>query len=145
MKTMKQLINIPLVFILFFSLTIFSCEKSKEEVAREAVYTYLNENLDDISTYESVKFGTLDSVDKIKNNVPPDWVFQIFHSYRIEENDGNIVLNKEYYILNSQLEVVKTTEFNYSNKTNNYISNYVPVDSVAVDTSAVAPFDTIGY
>lgn len=142
---MEQLKNISLTFILFFSIIIFSCEKSKEEMAREAVYTYLNENLDDISTYESVKFGTLDSIDKIKNNVPPNWVFQIFHSYRIEEKEGSVILNKEYYILNSQLEVVKTTEFNYSNKINNYILNNVAVDSVAVDTSAVAPFDTIDY
>ena len=90
--------------ILYLSaLSLISCEKSNEEKAKEAVYIYLNQNLDDMSSYESVKFGTLDSVDKTKNTVQSNWDFQIFHSYRIKDNEGHKVLEKEYFILISNL------------------------------------------
>lgn len=53
-------IAFKLLFLL--SISLLSCEKSNEEKAKLAIRTYLNENLDDMSTYEVVKFGNLDTV-----------------------------------------------------------------------------------
>lgn len=47
---------------ILFTLSLISCEKSNEEKAKEAIRIYLNENLDDMATYEIVKFGELDTV-----------------------------------------------------------------------------------
>ena len=54
--------NLSLSFLFLFSLSLFGCQKSNEEKAKNAIHTYLNENLDDMATYEVVKFGNLDTV-----------------------------------------------------------------------------------
>jgi hypothetical protein len=54
--------NLSLSLLFLFSIAILGCKKSNEEKAKDAIRTYLNENLDDMSSYEAVKFGTLDTV-----------------------------------------------------------------------------------
>lgn len=94
------------MFLTILSLIFISCEKSNEEKAKDAIRTYLNENLDDMSTYEPVKFGKLDSI-KIETADLKDnsLYFEMFHSYRIKESNGTKYLIKEYFLLNSKIEV----------------------------------------
>ncbi|RVU26971.1 hypothetical protein EOJ36_02950 [Sandaracinomonas limnophila] len=58
-----------LKIIFIFSIFIISCKKSNEEIAKESIRNYLNENLDDISTYEPVKFGKLDTIFSFQGNI----------------------------------------------------------------------------
>lgn len=83
--------NLTLLIIFLFSLSLLGCEKLNEEKAKTAIRNYLNENLDDMSTYEAVKFGTLDTLYnyngyriRIYNTNNP---FQIVHSKKIERNN----------------------------------------------------------
>ena len=54
---MKKLILIPTILF-----QLFSCQqqlKSKDDIAKELIHTYLNKNLDDPKSYESIDFGAL--------------------------------------------------------------------------------------
>lgn len=89
------------------------CRKSNDEKAKDAIKSYLNENLDDMSTYEPVKFGNLDSLKELdltstslENSKDSSLYFEMFHSYRIKGVDGAKYLTKEYFILNSKIEVI---------------------------------------
>ncbi len=39
-----------------------SCEKSNNNKIKESISTYLNENLDDMSSYEPIKYGHIDTI-----------------------------------------------------------------------------------
>jgi hypothetical protein len=115
---------------ILFALSLISCEKSNEEKAKVAIKTYLNENLDDMTTYEVVRFGTLDSIHNTKNTLQPNWNFQMFHSYRIMGKRGYKTLKKRYFIFNSKLEIVTDNYYNFK---------IIEADSVVPDTAAAAP------
>ena len=95
--------------LFLFSLSLFSCEKSNEEKAKDAIKTYLNENLDDMSSYEEVKFGSLDMLFNKENiemfSIDKETKFQMFHSYRIKLNSGNKILIKKYFLINENFEI----------------------------------------
>jgi hypothetical protein len=126
---------------ILFVLSLISCEKSNEEKAKEAIHTYLNENLDDMSSYEPVKFGTLDTVYKLDlsgtsfaNSDVKSLVdeFQMFHSYRIK--DGiNKHLVRRYFKINQKFEVIDISNYTYVNRVNNVI--IAEPDTVAADDS----------
>ncbi len=100
--------------ILFLlSLSLMSCEKSYEQKAKDAIHTYLNENLNDVSSYEAVKFGKLDSISDlyVGNSRYSHWKFQMFHSYRILTFSGQKIIIKEYFIFNSKWEVVAVNPY----------------------------------
>ena len=128
---------------ILFALSLISCEKSNEEKAKEAIRTYLNENLDDMSTYESVKFGTLDTLIKLdlsgtsfaKSDVKSlGNKFQMFHSYRLKDEKGAKYLIKKYFKLNNNFEVIDFKEYPF--KYDLFASKAIPIDSAAADTAA---------
>ncbi|MHA8103938.1 hypothetical protein [Aquirufa nivalisilvae] len=124
-------------------LLLISCEKSNDEKAKESIYTFLNENLDDMTTYEPIKFGSLDTVLKITdleeyNQLNADnWKeinLEMFHSYRIKEGDRKRIF-KRYFKLNRKLEVIALSNYTYLNSPyqNNLI---IGTDTAAADTTA---------
>lgn len=122
-----------IIFILI-SFLLFSCEKSNEEKAKEAVRNYLYENVDDFSTYESVKFGSL-IVSNIDLNDTTTYSpeYQMFHSYRLkDEKSLNKYLIKKYFKLNSSFEVIDS----YFDPFAGVATPYSPVD-----TASAAPVD----
>jgi hypothetical protein len=107
--------------LIILSIAIVGCSKSNEEKAKDAIKTYLNENLDDISTYEPVKFGNLDTLKKLdltgtslENSKNNSLYFEMFHSYRIKQSNGEKYLIKEYFLINSKIEVIN--KHSYSSK-----------------------------
>lgn len=121
-----------IIFILI-SFLLFSCEKSNEEKAKEAVRNYLYENVDDFSTYESVKFGSL-IVSNIDLNDTTTYSpeYQMFHSYRLKDEKGLKYLTKKYFKLNSSFEVIDS----YFDPFAGVATPYSPVD-----TASAAPVD----
>jgi hypothetical protein len=110
-------------FLTLISIFVFSCKNSDDEKARNAIRTYLNENLDDMSTYEPVKFGVLDTLPKINlesapNTKPKDKTsnlqFLMFHSYRLKRSDGSKHLIKEYFKFNANIEVINSMDAPFS-------------------------------
>lgn len=92
-------------------MSLLGCVKSNEEKAKEAIHTFLNENLDDITTYEPVKFGTLDTV--YEYSVPAKSFvdeLQMFHSFRIIGKEGNKFLVRKYFIFDSNLKIIESTD-----------------------------------
>lgn len=63
-----------------------SCSKSNDQKAKELIMTFLKENTNDPSSYESVEFGNLDSVKSL------------------------ILANHEYQILSEELKGETNTE-----------------------------------
>lgn len=146
--------NLTLTILFLFSLSLLGCKKSNEEKAKEAIQTFLNENLDDMSTYEPVKFGSLDTVmkrvdlseydkspnPKAKHNDDSpklkfiDLTFQMFHSYRLKDEKGAKYLIKRYFKLNNNFEVIdfKENPFKYDQ----FASIVIPIDTAAADTAA---------
>lgn len=103
----------PITLLIILSITIAGCRKSNEEKAKDAIKTYLNENLDDMSTYEPVKFGDLDTLKALdltgttlENSKHSSLYFEMFHSYRIKGSDGAKYLTKDYFVFNSKIEVI---------------------------------------
>jgi hypothetical protein len=112
--------KISITFLIILSIILVGCRKSNEEKAKDAIKIYLNENLDDISTYEPVKFGNLDTLKKLdltgtslKNSRGNSLDFEMFHSYRIKGRDGAKHLIKEYFKLNSKIEVIEKQSFSF--------------------------------
>ncbi len=56
-------------YILIVSLLLMGCEQSKEQQIKTAIKTYLNQNLDDISSYEPVVFGKIDTLNIINGYI----------------------------------------------------------------------------
>jgi hypothetical protein len=107
---------------ILFALSLISCEKSNEEKAKEAIHTFLNENLDDMSSYEAVKFGTLDSINKpdksyktnrfdLRRLQPSFPELQMFHSYRIMGDNGHKILYKSYFWFDNKLKVISERDY----------------------------------
>ncbi len=146
--------NLTLSILFLFAFSLISCQKSNEEKAKEAIRTYLNENLDDMSTYEPVKFGSLDTVmkrvdlsefDKLPNPKAKrnddsekikyiDLNFQMFHSYRLKDEKGAKYLVKKYFKLNNNFEVIDFKEYPF--KYDPFASIAIPIESAAADTAA---------
>lgn len=139
--------NLSLTILFLFSISLLGCQKSNEEKAKEAIRIYLNENLDDMSSYEAVKFGTLDTLfvklDLSEYNKPSkpntkakilDVTFQMFHSYRLKDEKGAKYLIKRYFKLNNNFEVIdfKENPFKYDP----FASIAIPIDTAAADTAA---------
>jgi hypothetical protein len=113
---MKQTI----LFISYFIfLALISCKKPNEEKAKEAIRTYLNENLNDNATYESVKFGKLDTLFQLDvtgtsfATADNKYIFhyQMFHSYRLKDEKGKKYLTKTYFELNNNFDVVHLSDY----------------------------------
>ena len=51
-----------ILLLLIMGLIVISCSKSPEKVAQQLIKEWLNENMDDIKSYEPVKFGQLDTI-----------------------------------------------------------------------------------
>lgn len=98
-----------ILLTILFAFTLISCEKSNEDKAKEAIRIYLNENLDDMSSYEPVKFGSLEMLVNIGNfqfySIEKDTKYQMFHSYRIKLNSGDKILVKKYFLINENFEI----------------------------------------
>ena len=115
--------NLSLTILFLFSVSLLGCQKSNEEKAKEAIRTYLNENLDDMSTYESVKFGSLDTVYMVdysgtsdaSANVKYKLVYQMFHSYRLKDANGIKYLTKNYFELDNNFEVFNKGDISFKN------------------------------
>ncbi|MCZ2479052.1 hypothetical protein G9H64_09975 [Aquirufa nivalisilvae] len=137
---MKKHFHFALVLLIFL---LISCEKSNEEKAKESIYTFLNENLDDMTTYEPIKFGSLDTVLKVINLEEFDQLnrdnwkdinLEMFHSYRIKEGDRKRIF-KRYFKLNRKLEVIALSDYTYLNSP--YQNNLmIGIDTAAADTTA---------
>lgn len=134
---------------ILFTLSLISCEKSNEEKAKEAIRIYLNENLDDMSAYESVKFGQLDTTmildltgtsSKLQSR---GFRFQMFHSYRIKNNEGQKKIYKGYFLLNKELKVVSFSSNSYPLLFEARIPNPI-IESESADADT-AVGDTIAY
>lgn len=101
-------------YFCFFSVHLMSCENTKEDKAKDAIHIYLDENLDDMTSYEPVKFGNLVQFpDSLLNH--PDFInskpaFKMFHSYRIMGKKGHKILLKKIFVLNKDFN--KTQEYN---------------------------------
>lgn len=110
--------NVPLLF-LFFSVHLMSCENTIEDKAKDAIRNYLNENLDDVSIYESVKFSSLDTLFRLnisgaKYPYPGKqylYRYQMFHSYWTVDENGRKYLERSYFILNNNFEVIVTLDW----------------------------------
>ncbi|WP_395616693.1 hypothetical protein [Aquirufa sp.] len=120
------------LFVLFlFSIALGSCEKSNEEKAKESIRKYLNENLDDMSTYESVKFDNLDTVYMVESgtsidseNVKYKIMYQMFHSYRLKDVHGVKYLTKAYFKINNNFEVIENSEISFIKPGNKIIPTF---------------------
>jgi hypothetical protein len=132
------------LFVLFlFSIALGSCEKSNEEKAKESIRKYLNENLDDMSTYESVKFGNLDTVSKLdirgtsieSEKVKYLFMYQMFHSYRLKDEKGAKYITKNYFKLNGDFEVIEFGTNSFAFDPMSIVENAY-ADSAAADTSS---------
>ncbi len=150
--------NLSLSLLFLFSLLLISCEKSNEEKAKNAIRTYLNENLDDMASYESVKFGSLDTVYMVdygrtsdsSANVKYKLVYQMFHSYRLKDANGIKYLTKNYFELHNNFEVFDKGDISFkkfgvngvpilhlpSDKEVEEYMRLVVVDTAAADTAA---------
>jgi hypothetical protein len=141
--------NLSLSLLFLFSIALFGCEKSNEEKAKDAIRTYLNENLDDMSAYESVKFGQLDTtmiLDLIGTSSKPQsrgFRFQMFHSYRIKNDEGQKKIYKGYFLLNKELKVVSFSSNSYPLLFEARIPNPI-IESESADADT-AVGDTIAY
>lgn len=143
--------KILLIIVSLFSILLFSCENSNEKKAKEAIRNYLNENLDDMSTYESVKFGTLDTVmtrvdlssftSKAKDSDDSSKIkiidinYEMFHSYRLKDGKGAKYLTKRYFKLNSNFEVIDFGPNSFAFDPMSIVENAY-ADSAAADTSS---------
>ncbi len=127
-------------FTTFFALLIISCEKSNEEKAKNAIHTYLNENLDDMATYEVVKFGNLDSINKpdksyktnrfdLRRLQPSFPELQMFHSYRIMGDNGHKILYKSYFWFDYKLKLIAERDYPQPE----FLSNTIGADSAAAE------------
>lgn len=134
-----------LILFTILSIILNSCGNSNEEKAKDAIRTYLNENLDDMSSYEPVKFGTLDSLISIdltgttladgnQKKLPTE--LEMFHSYRLKEKDGSKYLVKEYFKLNSKLEVISSRKLSYNFRFNGVSSLDLDINRMPEDTAA---------
>ncbi len=105
--------KIKIYFFLLF-IANASCNNNIEDKAKDAIYNYLNENLDDESNYESVKFGRLDTLFRLdvsgtkyaSSGEKYLYRYQMFHSYRSLDENGRKYLERDYFILNNNLEVI---------------------------------------
>lgn len=139
--------NIVTIFLLIISFALFNCNQSNEEKAKEAIKTYLNENLNDMSTYESVKFGQLDTTMILDltgtsfEKKAKGFKFQMFHSYRLKNADGQKEIFKGYYLLDNNLKVIS-----FSSYPNRLLKEariqLPPMEYEDADTAAA---DTIAY
>lgn len=78
--------NIKLILVvLIFSLT-GGCKKTNDEIAQEAIKSYLNENLDDMSSYEPVLFDNIDTLLVFKGYIV---------NYQNHKNPFQVVYNKK--------------------------------------------------
>lgn len=130
--------------LLLLTLTLISCEKSNEKKAKESIYTFLNENSDDMSTYEPIKFGSLDTVLKVVNldenrngnsqsNHWKEINLEMFHSYRIMDGDRKRLI-KRFFKFNGKLEVIAISGSTYINSP--YQNNLmIGPDTAAADTA----------
>lgn len=146
-----------LSFLIITILAIISCNKSNEEKAKEAIESYLNENLDDMTTYEPVKFGKLDTILKLdisgtsfaKGNKKYLYHFEMFHSYRLKDGNGRKYITKVYYELNENFAIISSKDFSSVNPGEKLNVLRVPTDKdleefmrlVAVDTAAADTAD----
>ncbi|MCX6194283.1 MAG: hypothetical protein NTX34_07360 [Cytophagales bacterium] len=102
-----------------FSILLNSCGNSNEEKAKDAIRTYLNENLDDMSTYEPVKFGELEPLTNKEvgefYDVNLESRYQMFHSFRVVNKEGRKVLIKSYFLFNETLTITQDpTDIDYN-------------------------------
>ena len=132
--------NLILSIIFLFSLSLLGCQKSNEEKAKEAIRIYLNENLDDMSSYEAVKFGTLDSINKpdksyktnrfdLRRLQPSFPELQMFHSYRIMGDNGHKILYKSYFWFDNKLIVIAERDYPQPE----FLSNTIGADTSAAE------------
>ena len=149
--------NVFLTVLFFSTLSLYSCEKSNEERAKDAIKKYLNENLDDMSTYELVKFGPLDTLFKLDvsgtSYASADkkylYRYQMFHSYRLKDEKGLKHLTQSYFELNDKFEVIIITDYMNKNwekikylgiPTEKEVDDFLHLgvkDSVMIDTSTI--------
>lgn len=143
--------KISLIILSLISILLFSCDNSNEKKAKEAIRNYLNENLDDMSTYEPVKFGPLDTVmtrvdlssftSKAKDSADSSKIkiidinYEMFHSYRLKDGKGAKYLTKRYFKLNSNFEVIEFGTNSFAFDPMSIVENAYE-DSAAADTSS---------
>lgn len=134
------------ILLLILSIILFNCKQSNEDKAKEAIRTYLNENLDDMSTYEAVKFGQLDTTMVLDlsgtsfEKKAKGFKFQMFHSYRLKNTNGQKEIFKGYYLLDSKLNVISFSNTPYHLLSEALIQqpaiDYSDADTAAADTIA---------
>jgi hypothetical protein len=108
-----------LILFTIFSILLNSCGNSNEEKAKDAIRTYLNENLDDMSTYEPVKFGELEPLTNKEvgefYDVNPESRYQMFHSFRVVNKEGRKVLIKSHFLFSETLTITQDpTDIDYN-------------------------------
>ena len=93
-----------ILFFVFLSAIFASCSKTPEQKAQQSVKDYLQKNLNDAKSYESVNFGKVDSVFssfdeskegielKLKENMLSERVVEL--SNRIDVAESTSELNK---------------------------------------------------
>lgn len=124
--------NIFITILFLFAISLLGCQKSNEEKAKEAIRTYLNENLDDMSTYEPVKYGKLDTLYIFDGNIIHIYninhPLQFVHSKSAERNNQLGFFNdvtglvEPYDSLQHKLFLLKGQIILHSNVDNHFYS-----------------------
>lgn len=92
-----------IMFLAVMAMFLLACS-SNQKKAEQSVQTYLEENLNDPKSYESIEFGKLDSIKGYKEGDAKKWV--IFHSYRAANAFGAKMKFASYFELNNDFKVV---------------------------------------